>query len=64
MSDGPMMRPVSKSPPRTNGPWRGVIEEYRGRLPVSDATPVVSLCEGGTPLGQSGPLSAETGCDV
>ncbi len=30
--------------------WRGVIEEYRNRLPVSDNTPVVSLREGGTPL--------------
>ena len=30
--------------------WRGVIEEYRNRLPVSDKTPVVSLREGGTPL--------------
>ncbi|MGA1706545.1 MAG: threonine synthase, partial [Candidatus Nanopelagicaceae bacterium] len=30
--------------------WRGVIEEYRERLPVSRSTPVVTLCEGGTPL--------------
>jgi len=30
--------------------WRGVIEEYRHRLPVSAKTPVVSLREGGTPL--------------
>ncbi len=30
--------------------WRGVIEEYRNRLPVSDKTPVITLCEGGTPL--------------
>ena len=30
--------------------WRGVIEEYRDRLPVSAKTPVVSLREGGTPL--------------
>ena len=30
--------------------WRGVIDEYRDRLPVSDKTPVVSLREGGTPL--------------
>ena len=30
--------------------WRGVIEEHRERLPVSDATPVVTLLEGGTPL--------------
>lgn len=30
--------------------WRGVIEEYRNRLPVSDKTPVITLREGGTPL--------------
>ena len=30
--------------------WRGVIEEYRDRLPVSANTPVVTLHEGGTPL--------------
>ena len=30
--------------------WRGVIEEYRDRLPVSKKTPVVTLREGGTPL--------------
>jgi threonine synthase len=30
--------------------WRGVIEEYRDRLPVGDSTPVVTLREGGTPL--------------
>src|SRR3954451_7052352 len=45
-------------------PWRGVIEEYRDRLPVSDDTPVVTLGEGGTPLVRSGSLSVETGCDV
>ncbi len=45
-------------------PWRGVIEEYRERLPVTELTPVVSLCEGGTPLVRSDPLSGETGCDV
>ena len=30
--------------------WRGLIEEYRDRLPVSEATPVVTLLEGNTPL--------------
>jgi threonine synthase len=30
--------------------WRGVINEYRHRLPVSDQTPVITLNEGGTPL--------------
>ena len=31
-------------------PWRGVIEEYRKFLPVSDQTPVITLQEGSTPL--------------
>ncbi len=30
--------------------WRGLIEEYRKFLPVTDRTPVVTLCEGNTPL--------------
>lgn len=30
--------------------WRGLIEEFRDRLPVTDATPVVTLLEGNTPL--------------
>jgi threonine synthase len=36
-------------PSQGNG-WRGVIHAYRVHLPVSDATPVVSLNEGNTPL--------------
>lgn len=44
--------------------WRGVIEEYRDWLPVSDETPVVTLREGGTPLVESGWLSDLTGCAV
>jgi threonine synthase len=31
-------------------PRRGLIERYRAHLPVTDRTPVVSLCEGSTPL--------------
>ena len=44
--------------------WRGLIEEYRARLPVTEATPVITLLEGGTPLVRSDVLSAETGCGV
>ncbi len=44
--------------------WRGLIEEYRDRLPVSDATPVITLHEGGTPLVHAGVLSEMLGCDV
>src|SRR4030095_6738610 len=42
-------------------PWRGVIQEYRDRLPVGSATPVVTLGEGGTPLVRSGAVSVEAG---
>jgi threonine synthase len=44
--------------------WRGVIEEYRDRLPVTASTPVVTLREGGTPLIPAPTLSEATGCDV
>jgi len=44
--------------------WRGLIEEYRDRLPVTDATPVVTLREGATPLVPAEHLSELTGCDV
>ncbi|GII01294.1 threonine synthase [Planobispora takensis] len=44
--------------------WRGLIEEYRDRLPVTTATPVVTLLEGGTPLVPAHRVSALTGCDV
>ena len=42
----------------------GVIEEYREFLPVSDATPVVTLLEGGTPLLPAPRLSARVGARV
>jgi len=30
--------------------YKGLIEKYRQYLPVTDSTPVISLCEGNTPL--------------
>ena len=33
-----------------NQMWRGLINSYRAYLPVSDATPVITLHEGNTPL--------------
>lgn len=44
--------------------WRGVIEEYRERLPVGPTTPIVSLREGGTPLVYACTVSEATGCEV
>jgi threonine synthase len=48
----------------TQRPWPGLISAYRARLPVSDATPVVTLLEGGTPLLPAPFLSERTGCEV
>jgi len=44
--------------------WRGLIEEYRAWLPVDEATPVVTLREGGTPLVYACTISEMTGCQV
>lgn len=44
--------------------WRGVIEEYREHLPVTEHTPVITLREGGTPLVPADALSARTGLEV
>jgi threonine synthase len=45
-------------------PWRGVIEEYRDRLPVPAGSPVVTLGEGGTPLVRANVVSEMTRCEV
>src|SRR5437868_6713127 len=45
-------------------PWRGLIKEYREFLPVSDATPVVTLLEGATPLVPAPRLSERVGATV
>ena len=44
--------------------WRGLIERYRDRLPVTERTPVITLHEGNTPLVPAPELSERTGCDV
>jgi threonine synthase len=44
--------------------WPGIIESYRARLPVSDKTPVVTLCEGNTPLVDAPRLSDTVGARV
>ena len=44
--------------------WRGVLREYADRLDISEATPIVTLGEGGTPLIEAPALSARTGANV
>jgi threonine synthase len=44
--------------------WNGLIDAYRPYLPVSDSTPIVSLCEGNTPLIPVPSIAAEIGRGV
>jgi threonine synthase len=44
--------------------WKGVIEQYRDFLPVSNETPVCTLLEGGTPLIPANRLSRELGLEI
>ena len=44
--------------------WRGLLHEYADRLDITEATPIVTLGEGGTPLIAAPALSARTGANV
>jgi len=44
--------------------WRGVMEEYRALLPISERTPVVTLLEGATPLLPAPRLSERVDAEV
>ncbi len=44
--------------------WQGIIDAYRARLPVTEKTPVVTLCEGNTPLVDAPRLSDAVGARV
>jgi threonine synthase len=44
--------------------WKGLIEEYKEFLPVTDATPALTLNEGNTPLVKLEKLSKEWGVNL
>jgi threonine synthase len=44
--------------------WRGLIHHFREHLPVSDATPVITLHEGNTPLIHAPRLAAAIAPDI
>ena len=44
--------------------WRGIIEEYRDRLPIADSDVIVTLGEGGTPLVYACEISERVGAKV
>lgn len=54
---------MSLTPKLENAPL-GVIDRYGDRLPVTDATPPVSLGEGSTPLVRSASIEKRVGCDA
>jgi threonine synthase len=47
---------------REDAPHRGVLRAYRELLPVTDATPLISLGEGDTPLVRSRSIERDMGC--
>ncbi len=55
---------TTEARPLARAGWRGLIEEYRDRLPVSAGTPVVTLHEGATPLVYASHLSELVGAKV
>ncbi|QSO54785.1 threonine synthase [Alicyclobacillus curvatus] len=44
--------------------WKGLLEEYRDWLPVTEQTPNLTLCEGNTPLIYSNQLSDRVNANV
>ncbi len=56
--------PSTHLPATRRAGWRGLIEEYRQYLPVSDSTPVVTLLEGNTPLIPAPAIAAAIGKQV
>lgn len=50
--------------PREDAPRRGVLHRYATHLPVTPATPMISLGEGDTPLVRSTTLEREIGCEA
>ncbi len=55
---------MTSTPATPQASWRGVLEEYRARMPIDQTTTVITLREGGTPLVPAPVLSERTGCDV
>jgi len=57
-----MLSASRRSEPALDSPRPGVLRRYRQHLPVTEATPLLNLGEGDTPLVRSRHLEAEVGC--
>jgi threonine synthase len=58
------MSPLSASPKSLQDGMTSLIDRYRDRLPVGEATPVISLGEGSTPLLRAPRLSDRYGVEL
>jgi len=46
-----MLEPeIATVSPPPSGHWKGIIHRYASHLPVTGETPIISMCEGNTPL--------------
>src|SRR4030042_3334317 len=59
-SEEPPRSPKARGRGQARGP--GVLRQSREYLPISDATPMIYMGEGGTPLVRSRRLEKEVGC--
>lgn len=59
-----MIRTPSAAPNALEDGMQSLIERFRDHLPVSEATPVVSLGEGSTPLLRAASISERLGAEV
>jgi threonine synthase len=58
------MRPDIAQRAAGDAPGRGVLQRYREHLPITDATPMISLGEGDTPLVRSTSIEKDLGCEA
>ena len=58
-----MVERVFQHPVRRGPMGEGVLRKYRKFLPIGEATPMITLGEGDTPLVRSGRLEKELGCE-
>ena len=55
---------ISEPPMPNPTLWRGLIHSYRRYLPVNESTPVITLCEGDTPLVAAPRLAEKIAPDI
>jgi threonine synthase len=55
---------LALGPPASSSRGLGVLRRYGEYLPITDATPLITIGEGDTPLVRSSRIEADTGCEA